>query len=139
MPVNRKRDATRGSGYEKRIKLLWEKEGYLVHRAQRAAVFLGPGRMFSRRVDLFGSFDLAGLRRGLPVRLAQVWTLTNRSHKREQIEPALAYVDPSDGRTLVEIWSWGKYRDEGYGFLREVYTSEGWKLAGFVPSKEVPR
>jgi hypothetical protein len=135
--VNRKRDATRGSGYEKRVMRWNEARGFLMHRANRAAFFIGPGKMMSRRVDLWGAFDLAGIHATEKVRLIQVGTLANRYTKRKAIENRLSGHYTAGGHYEAFLWSWGRNKEGHYGFLVEQYDEViRWLKPTFVPSSE---
>jgi hypothetical protein len=121
----------------------FEKAGRLIHVAgpRKGAFRLGKGWFIyvTHRNDGWGFADLAGIRRD-GILIVQVTTAKNRAAHREKIASILRYgLSALAGD--VELWSWGRTKERGFGFVVERYIggdNRRWDEERFVPSREVP-
>ena len=123
--------AERGRVLEKRATKQLTGVGYEVHRARRAALFLGKGRVISQPNDIFGCFDLIAVhRRHLNVRLIQVTTQTNLGHRRKKVANWGQKWLKVTASLSAEVWGWGTFPKrlgrKTPGFVRDVYEQGEW-------------
>ena len=132
----------KGNRYVRRVLEYRLKEGFLIHKAERAAVFIGKSRFVTHRNDLWHVGDLAGLSAQRGLAIDQVTTSANRAAHRRKIERVLSKRFPAGSfpdNISMNLWSWGRTKERGYGFTFETYLGgKSWTEATFIDSSEVP-
>lgn len=149
----------KGNMLERRVEHYRQREGYETHRAQQAAFFVGPGKVRSRRVDLWGIFDVAGIPMRCPPSpphenlfpscFAFVFdqvTVSNgakAAERRRKIERFFASDFRREllarGAVRAFVWRWGHWKKAGWGFQRFELGTTGTEWAEtFIPSKDAP-
>jgi len=128
---------SKGNALERKAQLQLEAQGYLVERARPQIVWIGPGRPITKRVDLFGCFDLLALKAvPLELRVIQVCAdvgghAAERRRKIEQFAQQSG-ADRTEARTLtLELWRHrgGRARKADRlkrGFIVETYSCGEW-------------
>ena len=157
-------DSAKGNSYVKRVKAFRERNGFLVHKAEKAArLVVLPrripgsfpmgngkwGKYVTNANDIWGIGDLISLSRTLMVQLDQVTTIKHRADHRRKIQDVLRPLLPGPEPHLgieITLWSWGRWKPRdrskprGWGFVVENYLGgTEWGPDFFVPSADVPR
>lgn len=129
---------TRSSGRarERSVVRLLESKGWIARLYPLGAKFIGPGRVRSQRLDVFGC-DVEAVRSGVPYTLRiQVKTQANVSKGKKQVEAAwrTIYDMGTAVGQQVEVWAWGRWKRDGVGFAFRRYVYGGgtsWAFGGY--------
>ena len=100
-----------GDQIELKAKEILEREGFIVHRAQRVFVKPKHGKPFMRSNDVFKCFDLVAISSFQKPRFIQVTTAKNLAERRKKVDLNLPIsIQGCD----IEVWAWHKGRGKMY-------------------------
>lgn len=120
----------KGNALELKAKKELEAAGYNVERANPVLMWIGPGKVISRRHDFWGAFDLIAAS-PREVRLIQVCadapgSAADRRKKIEAVAPLFPQI------CSFELWRWrgGRVRKGDRlprGWIKEKFEGEEWR------------
>ncbi len=110
--------SARAKGRTKELKAaeVLEARGWTVELAHPQLQFIGPGKVISRKHDLFGVFDLVAVRRYDPTLWVQSTDLEHVAARRDKVEEfARHHIDLGRlGHHRVQVWAWGRTQENGW-------------------------